>query len=362
MLAQEHSRKRISCEFWRDVGITNGGRCLLGRFGGCPSDGLCENHCVYSRDGRKAKHSAEQIAARRHSFFSYMASLGTYPEGQYKGRGIVMCAGGANLFALAWTNIQVLRELGCKLPVEVWHLGPDEMDAEMVAMLSACDAKVVDAFNYPDHPTQGWPLKPFAMLNCGFEEFMFLDADNFAVSDPTYLFDTPGYTKTGAVFWPDISVLADPRLARLFDLPDRIMDDPEQESGMLLVDKKRGWRGMNAAWAMNRNGEYEFFSQYMLGEKDAYRIGWLATKTPFHMIEFLPVRSQSDCLYQHDPLGRVIFEHRAGYYNKWNFAEGKMSADKMIQQKMIERHVESLVHLWDGVIHSDKGASNDDGN
>ena len=31
-----------------------------------------------------------------------------------------------------------------------------------------------------------------------------LDADNFPIRDPEYLFESGGYRETGAIFWPDV--------------------------------------------------------------------------------------------------------------------------------------------------------------
>ena len=52
----------------------------------------------------------------------------------------------------------------------------------------------------------GYMAKPYtikvaALLNSGFEDILFLDADNVAVRDPTYLFDTQEYLDTGAMFF-----------------------------------------------------------------------------------------------------------------------------------------------------------------
>lgn len=46
-----------------------------------------------------------------------------------------------------------------------------------------------------------YTIKVAALLNSGFEDILFLDADNVAVRDPTYLFDTQEYLDTGAMFF-----------------------------------------------------------------------------------------------------------------------------------------------------------------
>lgn len=59
-----------------------------------------------------------------------------YPVGKYEGRGIVICAGGRDLFANAFIAIKALRNLGCELPIEVFYQGPDEMTAETAELLA----------------------------------------------------------------------------------------------------------------------------------------------------------------------------------------------------------------------------------
>ena len=69
-----------------------------------------------------------------------------YPASRFKGRGIVVCAGGVNLFTNAYVLIWVLRKtLGCTLPIEVWHFGPEEMSLSMASLLAELDAQVVNA-------------------------------------------------------------------------------------------------------------------------------------------------------------------------------------------------------------------------
>jgi hypothetical protein len=48
-------------------------------------------------------------------------------------RGIIICGGGLRYFPCAWVCIKILRHLGCRLPIEPWHLGkrkmPDALEA-----------------------------------------------------------------------------------------------------------------------------------------------------------------------------------------------------------------------------------------
>src|SRR3954469_21272304 len=96
------------------------------------------------------------------------------PEPSGTGRGIVICGGGLKYFTCAWVCINRLRALGCQLPIEFWHLGDAEMDRKMRSLLSPLNVHFVDALRVREkHPARilnGWELKPYSMIHCGFEE------------------------------------------------------------------------------------------------------------------------------------------------------------------------------------------------
>src|SRR5262249_37180472 len=129
-----------------------------------------------------------------------------YPE-RFEGRGIVICAGGVRYFTNAWVCISRLRRAGCGLPIEVWYLDDREMDREMSNLLAGLEVKSVNARvvkgKHSARIRGGWQLKAYALLHSRFREVLFLDADNVAVADPEFLFETAEYQATGAIFWPD---------------------------------------------------------------------------------------------------------------------------------------------------------------
>ena len=91
-----------------------------------------------------------------------------FPEDRFAGRGIVICAGGARLFTCAWVAIALLRRrLACALPIEVWHLGTEELGPPMRGLLEELGAEPVDAFEVAKHHQVerlgGWELKPYAI-------------------------------------------------------------------------------------------------------------------------------------------------------------------------------------------------------
>ncbi|MFO1500612.1 MAG: glycosyltransferase family 9 protein [Verrucomicrobiota bacterium] len=97
-----------------------------------------------------------------------------------------------SLLSCAWVCVHMLREVGCQLPVQLWHEGAAEMDERMIRLMERLGVECVDASQFQSrHPRRmggGWELKSYAILHSRFEEVLFLDADNVPVRDPTYLF------------------------------------------------------------------------------------------------------------------------------------------------------------------------------
>src|SRR5688572_20721284 len=145
---------------------------------------------------------------------NFIRTIPEYPD-RFHGRGIVICGGGIRYFTNAWVCIRMLRRLGCRLPIELWHLGRGEFSVEMETLLLPMGVRCVDAQKvrkkFPVRMLGGWQLKPYAILQSAFREVLLLDADNLAVVNPEFLFETPEFKETGALFWPDYPFAKKPR-------------------------------------------------------------------------------------------------------------------------------------------------------
>ncbi|HXG47253.1 MAG TPA: glycosyltransferase family 9 protein [Methylomirabilota bacterium] len=244
----------------------------------------------------------------------FIRSIPAYPGG-FTGRGIVICGGGVRMFTNAWVTIRMLRHLGCTLPIELWHWGEEELDETMRQLVTPCGVHCVNGLERcaPESHRlfNGWAMKPLALLHSAFREALLLDADNLPVADPTFLFDAPPYREAGAVLWPDFKRLPPGASAwRVFDVPFR--DEPEVESGQVLVDKARCWRSLQLCVWYNQHAET--FYQHVYGDKDTFHFAFRRTGEPYAM-PAAPVRSLGTAMVQHDFDGRALFHHRNGA--KW---------------------------------------------
>lgn len=293
---------------------------------------------------------------QRQLFEAAIAAVAPYPAERYAGRGIVICAGGARLFTCAYIAIGILRRvLGCRLPIQLWHLGEGEIGPPMRSLLEQFEVEVIDAFDFtgrqPLRIVGGWELKPYAVVHSRFREVFLLDADNVALIDPARLFDLPQYAATGTVFWPDIvNLRADNPVWDVCGVPYR--DTPSVESGQLLLDKQRCWAALQLTLHMNLHSD--FFYQLLYGDKDTFLIAWLRLGQPYAMPEQLPMLRHA-ILHQHDFQGRVIFQHRNT--GKWFYGGPNPRLPGFALEDECFALLDELRDVWDGRVFNPPPAS-----
>jgi len=286
---------------------------------------------------RLVNYTADQLLIEKLKFEwkEFVANTSPYPD-IYKGKGIVMCAGGLKYFTCAWVAMNMLRRQGCILPVEIWYTG-EELTLETIEVLETFNVKCKNAADYSSEEVESYCLKPFAILHSEFKEVLYLDADNNCMTDPAYLFDCEEFKTFGAVFWPDFwKTGRNNPIWQIVDSAD--YEAIEQESGQILINKERCWRELNLCLYFNLNKEYYY--NMLLGDKDTFKFAWVALRSSFHMIH-TPV---GQCGYtdiatgffhgfsmvQHDPSGNILFIHRNML--KWDITQEDERVWKQIKR------------------------------
>ena len=246
-----------------------------------------------------------------------------YPDGRFAGRGIVICGGGEKYLPSVYVLARLLRHLRCRLPIEVWHLGREEMPDEMRSVLAEQGVVCMDgAAMRQVHPARrlgGWELKCYALLHSAFAEVLLLDADNCPVRDPEFLFRTPQYAKHGAIFWPDYTRFAKGQAVWLAS-GISYRDEPEFESGQIIMDKSRCWRALNVAMHLNEHSDWWY--RVVHGDKDTFHLAWRKIGQTYAMPN-KPVEPLEATMLQFDFAGRRLFQHR-------NFAKWKLEGNPRI--------------------------------
>jgi FkbM family methyltransferase len=280
----------------------------------------------------------------------FIQTIPRYPAKRFSGRGIVICGGGVKYFANAWVCIHRLRFHGCQLPIELWYNGRTELDRKMEGLLAPLGVSCINARTVMNrHPFRnplGWELKSYAVLHSRFEQVLFLDADNVPVRNPEFLFASPEFIETGALFWPDFRRLSRQRpIWRLCGV--KYQGEPEFESGQMVIDKSKCWRPLNLAFWYNDHSE--FFYRYIHGDKETFHMAWRRLDAPYSMVPF-PIEPLDGTMCQHDFRGERLFQHRN--LRKWQFFGENVRVPGFLDEVECLRSLDMLRQLWDGKINN----------
>ncbi|PNW78213.1 hypothetical protein CHLRE_09g386734v5 [Chlamydomonas reinhardtii] len=287
---------------------------------------------------RLGRATVDQLAA---VVAGVLADVPPYPPAAFSGRGVVMVGGGLHYLIPAWASLSVLRKSGCHLPVEVWFPVAEQPSRPAVAALEGLGGVAVRTLDVVDLQQRGFALKSAALLLSSFQEVLFLDSDNLAVRDPSPLFASPQYAATGALFWRDFWDRSSvPEIHEVLRFPNEQVPKVTFESGQMVIDKARHWRGLLLAVYMNvygktfaellscylGKGDKETFVYAMLAAGEAY---WVSPQPPGSagVVQVLcePGRAAScrrqfmgNTMVQPGPDGLPLFFH--ANYEKWDLA------------------------------------------
>jgi hypothetical protein len=285
------------------------------------------------------------LSSARLALEGFLANAPRPPTG-YRGRGIVVCGGGARCFVNAWVCLNALRRLGCRLPIQVWHLGRREMDRAMERLLAPLQVECVDASRIQRHdPVRrigGWELKPYAILFSPFREVLLLDADNMPTREPTFLFDLQQFRDSGALFWPDFGRS---RKAEAIwrSCGMEVPAEPEFESGQIVVDKRRCWPALRLALWFNEHSD--FYHGHLHGDKDTFSLAFRKLQVGYRLVPHPPEQFPGGT-YQHDFEGRQLFQHRN--FTKWTLMRHNSLVPGFQDEASCLADLERLRQCWDG--------------
>jgi alpha 1,2-mannosyltransferase len=111
--------------------------------------------------------------------------------------------------------------------------------------------------NHDEVIRPNYQLKSAAVMNSRFAEPLLLDSDNIPVLDPESLYESSVYQEYGTLFWPDIArTRPNNPMWAITNTPCR-MDEYEQESGQLIIDKRKYFYHLQlAVWFNNNHSDY----------------------------------------------------------------------------------------------------------
>ena len=276
------------------------------------------------------KHDASntEIGMRRkewHDFINHdLLAYEDYKQ-QFEGRGIVIVAGNERSMKRVKVILRALKKLGSTMPIELHYWGDELTDGSRTDISTMWTGLHFNDLSAPSNILKtnhdgafiNYQLKTAAVVNSRFAEPLLLDSDNIPIIDPERLYESSVYHEYGTLFWPDIARTRPNNPIWGITNTKCRTDEYEQESGQLVVDKRRFFYHLQlAAWFNNEKADY--YNQYILGDKDLFRFAWHALKTKFGSPPkwLTSVGTMSDdgfycghSFAQYSPDGNVAFLH-----------------------------------------------------
>ncbi|KAL3665475.1 hypothetical protein V7S43_009510 [Phytophthora oleae] len=235
-------------------------------------------------------------------------------------KGVLLCLHDG-ILELGISLIRELRCLGNKEPIEVHHchdLTRPSVDLlfgldDNIQVIDLCE-RYVSKNVFSDAMAksfQSYWIKPLAVHFTSFEELIFLDADAILLKDPAALRQNEGYKKHGTLFFYDRVInnnqylnkrtdkgliylhqwlksfdykrfgltYADPSPAFKKSFAYHGKTAHEQDSSMLLINKRDANKAMNVLWFLIT--EHRFIYEFSWGDKEAFWLSYEFSHTPY---------------------------------------------------------------------------------
>jgi hypothetical protein len=261
-------------------------------------------------------------------------------------RGIVICGGGKRYFICASVLVSLLRHHGCRLPIELWHRGPGELDLGMADLIAEKGVTVRDAAAIlaPGLADTVETLRLGAIAASAFDVVLSLDADCAPLVDLTGLFDWPGLVEHGLLMFPDRGALGeDHAIWAAAGLSPRTT--PSVDPGLVVIDRLRhggliadAIRLAQALAPSHRPGRRPVFALLLAALADGQEVA-LGSHAPFE-VEF-------DLIHR-DVQGEAMVQHRRT--SKWNLGGHDREMPTAESTQVALQALTDLGARWSGTI------------
>ena len=182
--------------------------------------------------------------------------------------------------------------------------------------------------------------QPPAELSSGVAMIQATDVDAGKIRPDNLLRVDPAAFAHGAIFWPDYGRLQPERsIWQLTGVTYR--DEPEFETGQIVMDKQRCCRPLALTMWMNEHSD--FWYQHIHGDKETFHIAWRKLGLEYAMIPH-PIVSLPYTMCQHDFAGGRIFQHRNSA--KWSLDGHNPIVPGFIDEAACVAHLSDLRRLW----------------
>ncbi len=208
------------------------------------------------------------------------------PAPHASGEGVIYCGGG-RYWPMIVAAVRMLRDVS-DLPVQVWHRGEaepiDPLDLADLPSISFHDATApVPGLPFPLRKLGGWEQKTVALLGCGLERAVYLDADAYALADPRALLALARHHRF--VYWSDLDHTKNNIAWKWYGIdPAKGQAIPQVQGGQLAFDLVAFRRELVLAHWGNQHSDYTYHEPtsrpqdfHGYGDQDQWRVALALT-------------------------------------------------------------------------------------
>jgi hypothetical protein len=225
----------------------------------------------------------------------------------YHGTGIVICAGNEQA-KMTIATIDMIRSIHHSvLPVEIVYAGDKDLSPEWRRkILEIPNTKTIDITTIFDNEYigfDGWDMKPFAILASSFQNVLLMDSDVVFLQNPDLLFTSQTFLNYNTIFFRDRSLFTCdkatdkwfrdimPKPPSEYSQSFRMFNGKsahEQESGVVLVNKKEVFVGLLATCSFNVHALRDHTYERVFGDKETFWLGFEAVQELYRFFPHLP--------------------------------------------------------------------------
>jgi hypothetical protein len=205
---------------------------------------------------------------RRHRDALYkLAQPEMPPCGVRRGKGVLLVGGGKYWPGIV-VAVKMLRDTGSTLPVQIWHRGSQEpVRRDDLAGIAGVEIHDLTTIAPPSRMLGGWEAKTVALLACGWERILYLDADAYCVADPAWMLDRLSSAEP-FLFWADFPNHGGAVNWSVWGLGPS--DLPSIQGGHFAIHFTHFWREFVLAHWLNQHSDFSYAHQY--GDQDSWRV------------------------------------------------------------------------------------------
>ena len=213
-------------------------------------------------------------------------------------KGIITASGDFKRLSQSFVSISILRDHGCKLPIELFYADDDEMIDNVLVLFKTLNVKCINVQNsetFRNYNARNFSIKSIALYLSSFEEVIWIDSDIIPMLNFDNIFYIDHYKTHNHIFFCDIfshnryENAFTKKTKSLFNYfgKDILEGEPETDSGIFVINK----RALSNDFILVNlllNLNHELIYEHAYGDKELYNLSLRICNENYTTIDIYP--------------------------------------------------------------------------